>query len=68
MKTPDFSNVKFFKSSYSADASTCVEVSFKDGCIAVRDSKNPEQGLLVFNKSEWEAFIKGVKSCEFDLS
>lgn len=68
MNAPDFTNIKFFKSSYSGDAGACVEVGIKDGYIVVRDSKNPEQGLLVFNKSEWEAFIKGVKKCEFDLS
>ncbi len=67
MNTSDFSDVKFFKSSHSGDAG-CVEIGIKDGCIAVRDSKNPEQGLLVFNDYEWKAFIQGVKQGEFDLS
>jgi hypothetical protein len=68
MNAPDFSNVKFFKSSRSGDAGSCVEIGIKDGHIAVRDSKNPDQGLLVFYDHEWNAFIQGVKQGEFDLS
>jgi hypothetical protein len=35
--------------------------------IHVRDSKNPDGPMLTFTSHEWEAFIAGVKSGEFDL-
>jgi len=57
------------KSSYSASGN-CVEVaSLPEGGLAVRDSKNREEGpSLVFTLSEWRAFIAGVKDGEFDPS
>lgn len=67
MNTSEFSNFKFFKSSFCWDAG-CVEVGISDSYVAVRDSKNPDKGLLVFNEHEWRAFIQGVKQGEFDLS
>ncbi|CAN5332210.1 hypothetical protein BH10PSE19_BH10PSE19_20190 [soil metagenome] len=44
----------------------CVEVAYKEGIIAVRDSKNPQLPPLHFDKNEWAAFISGVKTSEFD--
>jgi predicted secreted Zn-dependent protease len=45
----------------------CVQVAAAGrGMIAVRDSKNPEGGLLIYTPSEWAAFIDGVKNGEFD--
>ncbi|MDJ0904109.1 MAG: DUF397 domain-containing protein [Xenococcus sp. MO_188.B8] len=68
MNTSNFSSVKFHKSSFCNYPAGCVEVGIKDGFFAIRDSKNPNNGLLVFNKEEWVAFIKGVKRGEFDPS
>jgi hypothetical protein len=44
-----------------------VMVAHKDGAIAVRDSKDSSQNTLIFNKEEWEVFIKRVKGGEFDF-
>lgn len=45
----------------------CVEVAAADrGMVAVRDSKNPEGARLFYTRSEWAAFIDGVKRGEFD--
>lgn len=46
----------------------CVEVSGDDDAILVRDSKNPGAPPLTFTIAEWDAFIKGAKDGEFDLS
>ena len=35
--------------------------------IGVRDSKDPSGPVLVFTRSEWQAFVAGVKTGEFDL-
>lgn len=45
----------------------CVETALlPTGEVAVRDSKAPGNGILVFTPSEWRAFVAGVKDCEFD--
>jgi hypothetical protein len=35
--------------------------------ILMRDSSKPEDGTLVFDENEWNAFVLGVKDGEFDL-
>jgi hypothetical protein len=51
------------KSSYSGGGNNCVEVAQVDGtsAVAVRDSKNPDGGRLIFGAGAWEAFITGIK-------
>jgi hypothetical protein len=62
------SNEAVWKRSSKCDNSrgNCVETTEYPGAIAVRDSKTPEGGVLVFTKAEWDAFVGGVKSDEFD--
>lgn len=66
MKTIEKSEDGYYKSS-SSKAAGCVEVRFADGRVAVRDSKNRQNQPMVFDLVEWDAFIRGVKSGEFDL-
>ena len=55
------------KSSLSAYNGNCVEVAgLADDTIRVRDSKNPEGGILNFTTAEWDAFVGGVRNGEFD--
>ena len=45
----------------------CVEVAqLADGRIAVRNSKDPEAGVVLFTRAEMGAWLKGVKAGEFD--
>lgn len=56
---------KFRKSSYSGAAS-CVGVAIDESGIYVVNTK--QLGATVkFTASEWDAFLKGVRSGEFDL-
>lgn len=64
---PQFDENNFKKSSLCHHIIHCVKVAHKDGTIAIKDSKNPQQGALYFNKGEWEAFVSGVKNGEFDF-
>ena len=60
----------FRKSSMSGQFdgnSNCVEVAIIADVVGVRDSKNRKQSPLRFSRSEWIAFIKGVKAGEFDM-
>ncbi|MGH3515271.1 MAG: DUF397 domain-containing protein, partial [Pseudonocardiaceae bacterium] len=45
----------------------CVEVAdLAAGHRAVRDSKNPDGGVLIVTSTEWTAFAGGVRAGEFD--
>ena len=52
------------KSSYSNGngGSNCVEVAEVSTAIAVRDSKDPHGGVLVFNRPAWNSFVIGLKT------
>jgi len=55
-------------STYSGpNSDMCVEVTFVDRAVAVRDSKDPTGPALVFTQAEWDAFVRGTKDGEFDL-
>lgn len=65
-----FPDAAFRKSTMSGQFdgnSNCVEVAIVAGAVGVRDSKNRTQSPLRFSRSEWIAFIKGVKAGEFDM-
>ncbi len=64
----DLSRAVWRKSSRSnGNGGNCVEVAdLADGYRAVRDSKNPHGGALIFTPSEWAAFTAGVRDGEFD--
>jgi Domain of unknown function (DUF397) len=50
------------KSSYSGYNGNCVEVARFTSCIGVRDTKADAAGpVLLFSRSEWNAFISAVK-------
>lgn len=63
----DLSRAVWSKSTRSSgNCDNCVEVAFIDNAIAVRDSKNPDGPALIYTRSEWDAFVGGVKDGEFD--
>ncbi|BDT98537.1 DUF397 domain-containing protein [Nocardia sputorum] len=63
------SDVTWFKSSYSSAEKDCVEVAFLgEGCVGVRDSKNPNGPALAFGPSEWDSFTDRISSGELALS
>ncbi len=56
----------WLKSSYSGPQGNCVEVAFLDrGEVAMRNSRHPDGAVLVFTRTEWEAFLSGARDGEF---
>jgi hypothetical protein len=46
-------------------AGSCVEVAKVADRYLIRDSKNPEAGVLSFSEAEWNTFVGGVKAGAF---
>jgi len=47
----------------SGTGQNCVEVAANlTGTVAVRDSKNPDGGVLRFSPDEWKAFLESVRT------
>lgn len=73
LRSANLTGASWSKSSYSAGGNgDCVEVTrVTEGGdllgMAVRDSKNPEGGVLRFTPSEWRAFAQGVENGEFKI-
>jgi hypothetical protein len=60
-------DLKWRKSSYSGNNGACVEVApLNDGRVAVRDSKDPQGPALFFTRTEFTAWLSGVRAGEFD--
>jgi uncharacterized protein DUF397 len=57
----------WFKSSFSPDTGSCVAVRFTGGCAYVRDDKFADGPVLMFSRSEWEAFLLGAFNGEFEM-
>ncbi|RLK61455.1 DUF397 domain-containing protein [Actinokineospora cianjurensis] len=58
----DWATVPFRKSTRSStNGGQCVEVGSRPGLIAVRDSKSPASGLIVFPTSAWTKALASLK-------
>lgn len=51
----------------AGDAAGQVEIAFVEDMIVMRNSEHPDGPVLVFTRSEWDAFLAGAKDNEFDL-
>jgi hypothetical protein len=60
MEGVDHSSVVFRKSSYS-ESGNCVEVGVHRGSVLIRDSKNPNGGILSVSPEAWEKFLHGMR-------
>ncbi|MGB9278774.1 MAG: DUF397 domain-containing protein [Pseudonocardiaceae bacterium] len=63
--------VEWRKSSFSGGGGqgggNCVEIAaLEDGRVAVRNSKQPKKGVVLFTRAEMDAWIKDIKAGKFD--
>jgi hypothetical protein len=60
VSSPDLRTAQWFKSSYSSNNGTCVEVAFLPGGVAARDSKDHNGGALIIDPATFRAFLHAV--------
>jgi hypothetical protein len=59
----ELSGATWWKSSHSNPSGNCVEVArLPAGRVAVRDSRAPGGGVLVFTGAQWQAFLAAVRA------
>jgi hypothetical protein len=65
---PEGQDAARFKASSYSGGGNCVEVDLRrpDGLVAIRHSRWPDAPLMLFNRDEWAAFVRGVQNHEFD--
>jgi predicted secreted Zn-dependent protease len=61
----DLDRAAWQKSSYS-HTNGCVEVTAVEGRVAIRNSEDPHGKVLIFTKTQWQAFLDGVRNGEFN--
>jgi len=67
MPTSDWSTASWRRSQRCGSANTsCIEVALRDDGVAIRDSKDPSGAILVFDYTEWTAFVEGVVDGDFN--
>jgi hypothetical protein len=64
---PDCAEVRWRKASRCGTEGACAEVAIDQDMIEIRNSSAPDAGTATFLRSEWAAFIGGVKDGEFDV-
>lgn len=71
MAALDLTNALWRTSSKSGTNGDCVQVATNLanllGIVPVRDSKDPDGGLLAFSPDAWSEFTIAVRDGEFDL-
>lgn len=61
MPDPRTSPLSWFKSSYSGDGPSCVEVAETTSQVHVRDTQNRPLGHLSFPSSDWGALLASLR-------
>ncbi len=57
----------WFKAKASNSGTGCVEIAhLPDGGVAVRHSQKPGAEVIQYSAFEWDCFLDGAKSGEFD--
>jgi len=53
------------KSTRSSANGQCIEVAANlPGIVAIRDSKDPEGGVLSFSPDDWQVFLESIRGAD----
>jgi uncharacterized protein DUF397 len=64
----DLTGAAWRKSSYSGAGNDCVELVVAGNGAAVRDSKKPDAGQVVFSGADFSTFVGILKDGRYDLA
>jgi hypothetical protein len=64
--SPAYAGLAWRKSSFSGGDGCLEAAPYRDGLVAIRDSKDPASPVLFYTPHEWQAFLAGVRNNEFD--
>lgn len=64
----DLSGAVWRESSFSQSNGECVQVALTLSVAGIRDSKQPDGGVVLTSFPAWNAFRRAVKRAELDLS
>lgn len=67
MGSKPVNSIQWVKARRCEALANCVEVAFTESFVHVRDSNKPNM-VLDFTYDEWDAFTKGAKLGEFDIT
>lgn len=56
-----------WRKSRASAGSNCVEVASVQNCVLIRDSKNPEGGVLQLTFAAWNAFLEYARTSDWDF-
>lgn len=63
----EVTSLSWRKSTQSIGNGQCVEAArLTDGCLATRDSMDTSGPLILFTRTEWHTFLRGIKEGRFD--
>ena len=67
MPLDDLSRAEWRVSSYTGGNGDCVELAGLSAVTAVRDSKNPDGGTILFGRSTFARLLTEIKHGQHDL-
>lgn len=62
----ELEHAPWFKARASNTSQGCVEVAHLEKWTVVRDSKNPDEPVHCYTPYEWQCFLAGARSGEFE--
>lgn len=62
---PTLSNLSW-RVARNCNGGNCIRVAPRADMIVIGDSKNPDGPMLSYSRSEWVAFVEGIRQGDFD--
>jgi len=68
LESEAFGNELEWRSASRCGGGNCVQVALVGDRVALRDSKNPGHGMIVYSRQEWREFVSAIKAGIHDMT